>query len=115
VGAAVGPHRTPAGADRGPRRTAISYLVFAHADSLGWLFAARIMAGFFGANVSTAFAYIADVTTPQNRARAWPGRRRVRAGLHARTLGRGELTQVSIHLPGYVAAGLSASSALFDG
>lgn len=94
--------------------TAISYLIFAHADSLGWLFASRLMAGFFGANVSTAFAYIADVTTPQNRARGM-GLVGAAFGLGF-TLGPwvgGELTQVSIHLPGYLAAGLSGSAALF--
>ena len=49
--------------------TAGSYLLFAYAGSLPMLFASRMLAGFFGANVSTAQAYIADVTTPENRAR----------------------------------------------
>jgi MFS family permease len=43
--------------------TACSYLLFAYADSLGMLFVSRMFAGFFGANISTAQAYIADVTT----------------------------------------------------
>jgi len=39
------------------------------ADSLPLLFAARILDGITGANVATAQAYIADVTTHENRAR----------------------------------------------
>lgn len=41
----------------------------AFAPSLVFLFMARALAGFFGANISTASAYIADVTTPENRAK----------------------------------------------
>ncbi|MFQ5463334.1 MAG: MFS transporter [Phycisphaerae bacterium] len=37
--------------------------------SLPMLFAARILDGITGANIATAQAYIADVTTPENRAR----------------------------------------------
>ena len=48
--------------------TSASYVLFGFADSLPLLFASRMLAGFFGANVSTAFAYISDVTTPENRA-----------------------------------------------
>ena len=49
--------------------SALSYLLFALADSLTLLFAARIAAGIAGANIPTAHAYMADVTTPENRAR----------------------------------------------
>jgi multidrug resistance protein len=47
----------------------IAYLCFAFAGSLRLLFAARIAAGIAGANIPTAQAYIADTTTPENRAR----------------------------------------------
>ena len=47
----------------------LSYLFFGLAGSLTALFAARICAGIAGANVSTAQAYMADITTPENRAR----------------------------------------------
>jgi MFS transporter, DHA1 family, tetracycline resistance protein len=47
----------------------VSYLVFGLANSLALLFVARIFAGIAGANISTAQAYMADVTTPENRAR----------------------------------------------
>ncbi len=44
-----------------------SYLLFAFADSLPMLFVARGFAGLFGGNISAAHAYIADITTPENR------------------------------------------------
>ncbi|HKE02279.1 MAG TPA: MFS transporter [Planctomycetota bacterium] len=33
------------------------------------LFVSRVLSGLFAANISTAFAYVADVTTPENRSR----------------------------------------------
>ena len=47
----------------------LSYLVFGLASSLTLLFVARIFAGIAGANIPTAQAVIADVTTPATRAR----------------------------------------------
>ncbi len=47
----------------------LSYLTLALADTLVLLFVARIAGGIAGANIATAQAYIADVTTPENRAR----------------------------------------------
>jgi MFS family permease len=49
--------------------TVISMTFLGFARSLAWLFIGRIFAGLCGANISTAYAYIADVTTPENRAR----------------------------------------------
>jgi multidrug resistance protein len=46
-----------------------SYLVLALAGSLTLIFIARIVGGIAGANIPTAQAYIADVTTPENRAK----------------------------------------------
>lgn len=46
-----------------------SYLVFALAPNLTWLIAARALGGIFAGNISAAQAYIADVTTPAERAR----------------------------------------------
>lgn len=46
-----------------------SYLMFGLAGTLGGLFLARILAGVMGANVGVAQAYIADVTSPRERAR----------------------------------------------
>lgn len=47
----------------------LSYLTLALSTSLTLLFVARIIGGIAGANIPAAQAYIADVTTPQNRAR----------------------------------------------
>jgi MFS transporter, DHA1 family, tetracycline resistance protein len=47
----------------------LSYVTMALAGSLTLLFVARIVGGIAGANIPTAQAYIADVTTPENRAR----------------------------------------------
>ena len=46
-----------------------SMVVLAMASSFMWLLVARVLAGFFGANISAASAYIADITTPENRAK----------------------------------------------
>jgi len=47
----------------------LSYLTLALASSLTLVFAARIIGGIAGANIPAAQAYIADVTTPANRAK----------------------------------------------
>lgn len=47
----------------------ISYAAFGWAPSLVWLFISRLAAGLFGANISTAMAYMADITTPENRSK----------------------------------------------
>jgi DHA1 family tetracycline resistance protein-like MFS transporter len=47
----------------------LSYLALALSTSLALVFVARIVGGIAGANIPTAQAYIADVTTPENRAR----------------------------------------------
>jgi DHA1 family tetracycline resistance protein-like MFS transporter len=38
-------------------------------DSLAMLFAVRVTTGFMAGNISTAFAYVADITRPETRAR----------------------------------------------
>ena len=55
--------------------SAVSYVLFAMASSLQGstglmvLLASRVFAGICGANISVASAYIADITTPENRSR----------------------------------------------
>lgn len=46
----------------------IDYLFLAYAPTIAWLFVGRIIAGIFGASFTTASAYIADISTPENRA-----------------------------------------------
>lgn len=45
----------------------IDYLLLGFAPSVFWLFVGRVIAGITGASFSTASAYIADVSTPENR------------------------------------------------
>lgn len=47
----------------------ISYFLFAFANSFWLLVLSRALAGIFAANISTAQAYIADITTPADRAK----------------------------------------------
>lgn len=47
----------------------IAYIIFGFAGSLTVLFLSRIVAGVMGGNISTAQAYIADVTTTADRAK----------------------------------------------
>jgi DHA1 family tetracycline resistance protein-like MFS transporter len=47
----------------------IGYLIFGFSRSIAMLFLSRIIAGAGGANIGTAQAYIADITTPENRAK----------------------------------------------
>ena len=48
---------------------ALDYLLLAFAPTILWLFVGRIIAGLTGASITTASAYIADVSTPENRAK----------------------------------------------
>lgn len=48
---------------------AIDYLFLAFAPTLGWLFVGRVVAGITGASFTTASAYIADISTPEDRAK----------------------------------------------
>lgn len=47
----------------------LAYLVFGFSRSLSLLFLSRLIAGVMGGNISTAQAYIADVTTHKDRAK----------------------------------------------
>ena len=46
----------------------LDYVLLALAPNLGWLFVGRVIAGITSASFSTATAYIADVTPPEQRA-----------------------------------------------
>ncbi|MDT9694275.1 MFS transporter, partial [Streptomyces sp. P9(2023)] len=53
----------------------LDFLFMAFAPSLSWLFVGRLISGATAGVFSTANAYVADVTAPENRARAfgWMG------------------------------------------
>jgi MFS transporter, DHA1 family, tetracycline resistance protein len=87
---------------------ALDYVVMALAPTLPWLFAGRIMGGITSASVSTAGAYIADVTAPDKRAQAF-GMLGAAFGLGfvlGPALG-GVLGEINIHYPFYAAAIMS--------
>lgn len=86
----------------------VDYLVQGWAPSIGWLFAGRAVAGVMGASITTANAYVADVSTPETRARNY-GFVGVAFGLgfiFGPALG-GLLGGVELRLPFFVAAGLA--------
>src|SRR5438309_3367675 len=51
--------------------TVVSFVMLALAHSVTMLFLARMVDGLSGGNISTARAYVADVTQPKDRARAY--------------------------------------------
>jgi MFS transporter, DHA1 family, tetracycline resistance protein len=48
---------------------ALDYLFLSIAPTIAWLFVGRIIAGITGASITTASAYIADISTNENRAK----------------------------------------------
>jgi DHA1 family tetracycline resistance protein-like MFS transporter len=50
---------------------AIDYVLMAVAPNLWWLAAGRIIAGITSSSFTTVFAYMADITAPEKRARAY--------------------------------------------
>jgi MFS transporter, DHA1 family, tetracycline resistance protein len=47
----------------------LDYLLLAFAPTITWLFIGRIIAGITGASITTASAYISDISTDENRAK----------------------------------------------
>lgn len=47
----------------------IDYIFLSLAPTIWWLFVGRLIAGLFGASFTTATAYIADISTPENRSK----------------------------------------------
>lgn len=48
---------------------ALDYLFLSFAPTIAWLFVGRALAGITGASITTATAYIADISTKENRAK----------------------------------------------
>lgn len=93
--------------------SAAGYLLIGFAFALWMVFAGRIIAGITGGNISTAQAYIADVTTRENRAKGM--------GLFGAMFGLGfifgpaiggVLSRFGIHVPFLFAAVLSLLNAI---
>ena len=97
---------------------ALAYLWMGAADALWMLFAARGLAGICAGNIAAAQAYIADVTTPENRAKGM--------GLIGAAFGLGFIigpalggllagnnpASADLAMPAWVAAGLSGMALL---
>jgi MFS transporter, DHA1 family, tetracycline resistance protein len=93
---------------------ALDYVLMALAPSLTWLFVGRVISGITAASISTAFAYITDVTAPEQRAAVF-GKIGVAFGagfILGPALG-GLLGGIEPRLPFWVAAGLSFANALY--
>ncbi len=92
---------------------AAGYVVFGLGGSLAVLFLGRLIGGITGGNMSTASAYIADVSKPEERAKnftligvAWG------LGLILGPALGGIFSQVSLDAPAFFAAGLSLVNVL---
>lgn len=90
------------------------YILMAVAPTLSWLFLGRVISGITTSNISTAFAYITDVTPPEKRAKQF--------GFLSAAFGLGFvvgpavgglLGNINLRLPFWVAAGLSLANALY--
>jgi DHA1 family tetracycline resistance protein-like MFS transporter len=92
----------------------IDYIFLSFAPSIWWLFVGRIIAGITGASFTTASAYIADISTPENRAQNF--------GMIGAAFGLGFilgpmigglLGEFGARIPFFVAAGLALTNWLY--
>jgi len=92
----------------------IDYIFMALAPSLTWLFLGRLISGITASNVATGFAYITDVTPPEERPKKF--------GLISAAFGLGfvigpavggYLGNINLRFPFWAAAALSLANALY--
>lgn len=92
----------------------IDYLIHAWAPTISWLFLGRFLAGITGASFTVASAYIADISTKENKAKNF--------GLIGAAFGIGFIIgpgiggffgEIDIRLPFYIAAALTFANFLF--
>ncbi|HXP23844.1 MAG TPA: TCR/Tet family MFS transporter [Candidatus Sulfotelmatobacter sp.] len=92
----------------------LDYIFMALAPSLKWLFVGRVISGITASNVSTAFAYITDITPPAERAKKF--------GMLGAAFGvgfvvgpavGGMLGHYNLRAPFWAAAGLSLANFLY--
>jgi MFS transporter, DHA1 family, tetracycline resistance protein len=92
----------------------LDYLILVYAPTLSWLFVGRLLAGITGASFTTATAYIADISTDENRAKNF--------GMVGAAFGLGFIVGPSIggilgsygsRVPFMFAAGLTLINALY--
>jgi DHA1 family tetracycline resistance protein-like MFS transporter len=92
----------------------VDFLFMAFAPTLGWLFVGRVLNGLTSASVSTANAYVADITPPEDRARNFGmmGSAFSFGFLIGPVVG-GFLAGINLRLPFIVAAGLALTNAVY--
>ncbi len=97
---------------------AVSYVMLAYADSLAFLIFTRIFGGIMGGNIGAAQAYIADITTPETRAKGM-GMIGAAFGLGfifgpaiGGVLGGNDVATANFWLPAMAAAGVTAVAAV---
>jgi len=94
--------------------TSLGYFMLGLADSLPLIFLAVFIDGLTGANLATAYAYIADVTTSENRARSIG---MVGAafglGLMAGPALGGLLSRYGLYVPAFTASAIALSNVIF--
>jgi MFS transporter, DHA1 family, tetracycline resistance protein len=92
----------------------LDYVLMALAPNLIWLFVGRVISGVTAASISTSYAYVADVTPPQQRA--------ARFGYLGAAFGAGFVFgpalgglagSISPRLPFWIAAGLSLANTCY--
>ncbi len=92
----------------------IDYLIHAWAPTITWLFIGRFLAGITGASFTVASAYIADISTKEEKAKNF--------GLIGAAFGLGFIIgpgiggffgEIDIRLPFYIAAGLTFANFVF--
>jgi DHA1 family tetracycline resistance protein-like MFS transporter len=92
----------------------LSYLLMGFAPSLAWLFVAQCLTGLFGATPSTAAAFIADITPPEQRARYFGSTGAAfGVGLIIGPVLGGLLVEHGTRVPFFAAAGLSLLNVLY--
>lgn len=92
----------------------LDYVLMAVAPAISWLFVGRVISGITAASISTAYAYVADVTPPE--------RRSARFGVLGAAFGAGFILgpalggiagNVDPRLPFWIAAALSLANGLY--
>jgi DHA1 family tetracycline resistance protein-like MFS transporter len=92
----------------------MSYVLMAFAPTLAWLFAAQALTGLFGATPATAGAYIADITTREERTKRFGSMAAAfGTGLILGPVMGGALVEYGLRVPFLVAAGLSFATVLY--
>jgi DHA1 family tetracycline resistance protein-like MFS transporter len=86
----------------------VDFIVMGLAPNLAWLFVGRMISGVTSATFSTCYAYVADVTAPEQRARnfGWMGAAMSVGFIAGPALG-GMLGDINLRLPFFAAAALS--------